>query len=242
MYQKAVLTTLLVGKAVAFGRPGVRSAISKRPISEPTLVTEIGLVGDEQGDARHHGGPDKAIHHYALDHYRSWQRELPASHEVLNSPGAFGENFSTEGLTEDNVCVGDVFSIGSVLVEVSQARQPCWKLNVRFRREDMALRLQSTGRTGWYYRILQVGHVSPGDMICLVNRPHPKWPLSRLLRAFYVETLNLIELEQIAQLEVLPFRWRQIAERRLAAGAGEDWTQRLHGPVAVAAPAKSGAN
>ncbi|NVJ03616.1 MOSC domain-containing protein, partial [Myxococcus sp. AM009] len=129
-------------------------AIDKRPVRDAVEVGINGIVGDEQGDLRVHGGPDKAIHHYPFDHYAAWQADIGAQ-PLLAQPGAFGENVSTTGITEADICVGDRLRAGSVMLEVSQLRQPCWKLNDRFNTRDMARRVQHTARTGWYYRVLE---------------------------------------------------------------------------------------
>ena len=138
------------------GSPGGRSAIAKQPVAGPVQVGPEGLEGDEQGDRRVHGGPDKAVHQYALEHYAAWRADLGAL-PVLDAPGAFGENLASAGVTEATLCWGDRVRIGSVLLEVAQSRQPCWKLNLRFGHKDMARRLQDTGRTGWYWRVLEPG-------------------------------------------------------------------------------------
>src|SRR3546814_4948632 len=104
---------------------------------------------------------------------------------LLRVPGAFGENISTRGLDEDNVCLGDRFELGTALLEVSQGRQPCWKLNDRFGVPDMVRRVQSSGRTGWYYRVLRPGTARAGDPPRLDSRPHPDWPLRRLNRLLF---------------------------------------------------------
>lgn len=224
--------TLLRGRARSFAR-GQTSAIDKREVAGPVEIGPLGLTGDEQADPKHHGGPDKAVHHYPLDHYAAWRKELAerpdAVPDALNRPGAFGENISTEGLCEQDVCVGDLWRAGSVLLEVSQARQPCWKLNERFGVSDTAYRVQKSGRTGWYYRVCEAGRMTAGDMLTLVDRPCPDWPLSRILHAFYVDRMNRPTLEGIAALEVLPPSWRALALRRLESGRTEDWSKRLDG-------------
>ncbi len=148
---------------------------------------------------------------------------------VLDAPGAFGENVSTFGMTEATVAVGDVFRLGQALVQVSQGRQPCWKLSQRFGVRDMARRVQDTGRTGWYYRVLEPGTVAPADRIELVDRLAPDWTLHRLWHALYVDRMNLAELQGIAALELLAEGWRRYALRRLQSGRVEDWTKRLEG-------------
>ena len=122
------------------------------------------------------------------------------SHLCLNSAPAFGENISTIGMTEIDVCIGDVFRVGTLQLQISQGRQPCWKLNARFDVSDMAYRVQKTGRTGWYYRVLQVGRIEPGDEIELIERPQPEWPLSRLISLLYDRTTAFDELARLAEI------------------------------------------
>ena len=226
----ATIDAVLTGRAVDYTRPGSRSAIDKRAVEGPVRIGPEGLAGDEQGDRRVHGGPDKAIHHYPRDHYASWQGEVGA-HALLQAAGAFGENISTAGITEADVCLGDRLRLGSALVEVSQARQPCWKLSDRFGIADMARRVQDSGRSGWYYRVLETGTVQAGDTLVLVDRPHPDWPLPRLSELLYRRTLDRDELHGALALPLVP-SWRRLFERRLEQGDIESWEARLGGPGA----------
>ncbi len=222
------IDALLVGQLAPLGPKGAPSGIAKRPVEGKIWLGREGFAGDQQGDRKHHGGVDKAVHHYALDHYAAWREEL-GGHPLLEAPGAFGENLSTRGLRESDVAVGDVFALGEAIIQVSQGRQPCWKLSARFGVPDLARRVQRTGRTGWYYRVLQTGHVSAGDTLRVLERPTPTWTLDRLWRALYVDMMNLDELSAMASLEHLAAPWRQHAERRLASRQVEDWTKRLEG-------------
>ncbi len=226
----ADLLSLRVGRVEPLGPRGQTSAIRKQPVAGRIALTRLGLAGDEQADRRHHGGPDKALHHYPCEHYAAWRREMP-ERAALCEPGAFGENLSTLGLTEATVCVGDVFTLGEAIVQVSQARQPCWKLNVRFGVGDMARRVQESGRTGWYCRVLTEGGVGPGDRLALIERPHPDWPLARVLNALCRDCLNRDELTALARIDALAAGWRALAAKRLATGEVEDWTRRLDTPV-----------
>ena len=225
----ATSDAVLTGRAVDYTRPGSRSAIDKRAVEGPVRIGPEGLSGDEQGDRRVHGGPDKAIHHYPRDHYASWRGEVGA-HALLQAAGAFGENISTAGITEADVCLGDRLRLGSALVEVSQARQPCWKLSDRFGIADMARRVQDSGRSGWYYRVLETGTVQAGDTLVLVDRPHPHWPLPRLSELLYRRTLDRDELHGALALPLVP-SWRKLFERRLQQGDTESWDSRLGGPA-----------
>lgn len=221
------LLALLTGKAVPYTRAGTRSGIAKSAIPGPAYVTGTGIVGDEQGDLRVHGGVDKAIHHYPFDHYAYWKTELGSG--LLDKPGAFGENLSTLGWTEDNVHLGDVVRAGTAVLEVSQGRQPCWKLNDRFGHPRVAALVQSTGRTGWYYRVLQEGILAPGDLLERVERPFPEWPLSRLVALLFQRSLDQNLLESASRLP-LPASWLKLIRHRMDSKQVESWARRLDGP------------
>lgn len=224
-----IVTELLRGRVQPYTRPGSLSAIAKAPVAGPVRIGEYGLEGDEQGDRRVHGGPDKAVHHYPRDHYR-WWREQVGEHDLLRVPGAFGENLSSRGLTETQVCLGDRFRFGAAVLEVSQGRQPCWKLNDRFGVADMARRMQASGRTGWYYRVLESGEAAAGEALRLLERPWPQWSLQRIAGLLYTRTLDFGELRAAMALPLVP-SWRKLVETRLARGAVEDWGARIDGPA-----------
>ena len=221
------VVAVLRGRAVPYTRPGSRSGIAKTPVAGPVPVNTLGVEGDEQGDLRVHGGPDKAVHQYAQEHYPLWRTELGAL-PVLAAPGAFGENLASNGMTEQHLCLGDQVRVGSVLLEVSQSRQPCWKLNDRFGVPDMARRVQQSGRTGWYYRVLQAGTLQAGDAITLVARPWPQWSLSRVIEVLYHQPFDANVLQALAALPLTP-SWRRMVEGRLARGVVEDWAPRMEG-------------
>lgn len=220
--------SLLTGRARPLAGSDAQSGIMKTSVNGPLRLGPEGFEGDEQADRRVHGGVEKAVHHYPLDHYQLWREEL-GDLPALAAPGGFGENISASGPTENTVAVGDVFRLGTALLQVSQGRQPCWKLNHRFEVPDMARRVQQSGRTGWYYRVLEDGLVKTGDRLQLVDRVAPDWTLHRLWHALYVDRLNLDELKGIAALDVLAEGWRKYAVRRLESGRVEDWRNRLDG-------------
>ena len=220
------LLSIHAGQVRAFGPDGQPSAIAKEAVSDLRRVTVTGLEGDAQADLKNHGGRDKALHHYPREHYVTWREALP-DRASLFVPGGFGENISTQGITEATICLGDIFTLGSAVVQVSQGRKPCWKLNVRFGMEDMARRVQDTGRTGWYYRVLEEGDVMPGEPLTLVERPCPDWPLSRLWQVLNQSPIDREALAEVAALEVLAPGWRETARKRLGNGEGESLQQRL---------------
>ncbi|WP_435100449.1 MOSC domain-containing protein [Arhodomonas sp. AD133] len=225
---EVTLDDLRLGGLTPLGARGVPSGIRKGPVAAARLEA-TGLVGDHQGDTRHHGGAEKALHHYARDHYAAWRHELPLGAGELAAAGAFGENLSTAGVTEEDVCVGDVWAGEMVVLQVSQARQPCWRLNARFGVADMARRVQASGRTGWYYRVLEPGDIRAGETLRLVERPHPRWPLARLIRVLYRDRHDRAALAEMADLPALCESWRAIARKRLDSGRVEDWSRRLTG-------------
>jgi MOSC domain-containing protein YiiM len=221
------LDSLLTGQARPFTRPGSHSAIDKQPRQGALQVTTLGIAGDEQGDLRVHGGLDKAIHHYPREHYAAWAAELGAQ-PLLEQPGAFGENFSSHGWSEAEVCLGDRIRVGSALLEISQGRMPCWKLNERFGLAQMALRVQQSGRTGWYYRVLEEGVVQAGDAFELVERRHAQWSVARLSAVLFDKRLEPELLRECLALPLVP-NWRRTLEKRLEQRQVEDWTSRLQG-------------
>lgn len=208
------LLAVHVGRIEALGPEAIPSGIGKRPVHGRVAVTQLGLAGDAQADRQHHGGPDKALHHYPAQHYAAWQAELP-ERAALFEPGGFGENLATLDLDEGNVCLGDVFRLGSAVVQVSQGRQPCAKLNLRFGVPDMLRRVQASGRTGWYYRVLEAGETGPGDSLTLIERPCPAWPLARLWQVLFAADPDRAALASLADLAVLSANWRARTARRL---------------------------
>jgi MOSC domain-containing protein YiiM len=228
---------VLTGDIAPLGADGRASAIDKKPAPGPWRIGTAGLAGDAQADRAHHGGAEKALHHYPFDHYAAWRMEIGDA-TALSVAGGFGENLSTLGWTERNICVGDVVAFGTARLQVSQGRQPCWKLNRRFGVPDMARRVQESGRTGWYYRVLEPGVAKPGDDLALVARPCPGWPLARLTRLLYRDTDDLAGLAAMAALDSLAEGWRRLAARRLETGRVENWDARLRGaPEAAIASA-----
>lgn len=220
---------VLAGPARPYTRPGSRSAIDKQPLAGAVEVGPLGLAGDEQGDLRVHGGPDKAVHCYTWAHYVHWRTVLPAVAAArLQQPGAFGENLSLDGLDEEQVCLGDRWQIGSAQFDVSQGRQPCWKLNYRFGVPDMARRVQDSGLAGWYLRVTQPGQLQTGDAVQLLARPCPDWSIARLLRLIAARDCTTAVLDQVLALP-LPPSWQRLFARRREQGQAEDWAARLQG-------------
>lgn len=225
------LRAVLTGCARPYSKPASISAIDKIAHAGPVSVGPLGLAGDEQGDLRVHGGPAKAVHCYAWSHYAYWRKVLPSTAgAVLQQPGAFGENFSVEGLIEDQVCIGDRWQVGTAQFEVSQGRQPCWKLNDRFGVPDMARRVQDGGQAGWYLRTVQPGEVRAGGAVWLLERPFPCWSVARLLHLIADRNCSTAVLTEVLSLP-LPPSWQALFSRRLSSGGAENWEARLEGKI-----------
>lgn len=201
------------------------SGIAKVAAAGPQKVERLGIVGDRQADLRVHGGEDKAVHCYAWAHYAYWRDILP-DNSLLDAPGAFGENLSMVGIDEHDVCLADRWRIGSALFQVSQGRQPCFKLNLRFGVPDMAARVQETLRAGWYLRVLEPGYVSVGDCAELVERTHASHTVADLLGLIRDRNVSADRLAAVLDLPLTP-SWRKLFERRLASGGVEDWSKRM---------------
>ncbi len=151
---------------------GEASGIFKSAVEGPLHLGSSGLMGDEQADLRYHGGPEKALHHYPAEHYVLLAEEWPQCASLLK-PGVLGENVSTQGMTEHDVCIGDVFSIGAARVQLSQPRSPCWKIDRRLKVDGASRFVEAAGVTGWYYRVMDEGSLCAGDEIVLLERPNP---------------------------------------------------------------------
>ncbi len=182
--------------------PGVASAIDKQPRTGAVRIGWLGVEGDEQADRRHHGGPDKALHLVPHEHYQWWAAAL-ADHALLRHPGAFGENLATCGAVETDICIGDRFTLGTALVEVSQGRQPCFKLNHRFDRPDMLSLAVKSGRCGLYLRVLREGEARAGDVLTLVERVSPEWNTARVF-ALLIQGAHRTDPAAVAALARLP--------------------------------------
>jgi MOSC domain-containing protein YiiM len=215
---------LLVGKPAPFRSDGETSTIGSRVAADgPVQLTVLGFVGDRVADASVHGGPDKAVHFYPAEHYPAWRADFAKGglepHPHLERLGGFGENIAASGLTEDRVQIGDRFRIGSALVEISQGRQPCWKIDHHFGLKGMTAGVIRTGRSGYYFRVIEEGTVAAGDTIEQVERATHGWTVERtfqlLIAGLHKAPGADIALKELAALDVLAENWRARAARLL---------------------------
>jgi MOSC domain-containing protein YiiM len=159
----------------------VSTAIFKRPVEGKVALTRLNLEGDEQADLTVHGGSDKAVYSYASEHYPWWQEQLP---DVDFPYGKFGENLTTEGLLESDVCIGDEFQVGTAVIKVSQPRLPCYKLGIKFGRADVIKKFIRSGLSGIYFSVVQEGELSAGDEIIFLRGDEHHINLQRVATLF----------------------------------------------------------
>ena len=190
----------------------VETSFVKASIQSSLWLGHNGLDGDEQADKKNHGGPDKAVCLYALEHYPYWEKRLGS--ELPEA--AFGENFSTTGFTESEVCIGDVYRVGSATVQVNQPRQPCYKLAARHGTKELALWVEETGFTGFYLRCLEPGEVSAGDNFTLVERPDHGLSVAEANRVMHHDKQDKADIERLLSVPELANSWRKQLEKRLA--------------------------
>jgi MOSC domain-containing protein YiiM len=190
----------------------VRTSIFKTPVAGRVHVGRLNLDGDEQSDLSVHGGAEKAVYAYPAEHYAWWRAEL--SDDGLAWP-AFGENFTTEGLLEEEVCIGDRYRAGTAEFVVTQPRTPCYKLGVRFKRADMVKRFQHSGRSGFYLAVTREGEVGAGDAIEPIATKKGGLTVADVVGLYATDATNQSLLERASQDPGLPASWRDYFRQRL---------------------------
>lgn len=206
--------------AISVGRPrqvqwrgrNVKTSIFKTPVSHPVHVTSTNIEGDEQSDLSVHGGPEKAIYAYPAEHYDFWRRELPDAELAW---GAFGENFTTEGLLEDEVWIGDRYHVGTTELVVTQPRMPCYKLAIRFGQIEMVKRFLESRRSGFYFAVEREGDVATGDAIERVARNERHLSVADVVKLYAADSANQSLLESASNHPSLPAAWREYFRKRL---------------------------
>lgn len=213
------LVSINIGKVLegTFKGKTALSGIYKEPVAQSVRLGLTGIEGDEQADLVNHGGPDKAVCVYSRDHYSHWEQVLGRSLPV----GAFGENFTVEGLSENEVRIGDIYRIGDAVVQVSQPRQPCWKLAMKWSLDELPALVTEKGATGFYFRVLEPGFVRTGA-IQLVERHPAGITVTEANRVMYGERTDKDGLGKMLTLDVLADSWRNTFTKRLNRLEGEE--------------------
>lgn len=208
------LLSLNVGRVKAGTYKGkeTRSGIEKTPVQGTTPFSSLGLSGDEQGDLVHHGGEDKAICLYSFVHYPHWEK-------VLNRTlpfGSFGENFTVQDLRENDVCIGDIFEVGNAVVQISQPRQPCWKLAMRWGLDELPLLVTDNGATGFYFRVLKSGEVKAGDPLRLTQHHPDGVTVAEANQVMHKDKDDVEAIRRLLSVNSLSRNWMLTLEKRLA--------------------------
>lgn len=209
---KLISVNIGVPRLVMHNGEPVSTGIFKAPVSGKVVLRTLNLDGDRQADLSVHGGPSKAVYAYPSEHYEYWQQELS---EKELPWGMFGENFTTSALHEVELNIGDKFRIGSAIVMVTEPRMPCYKLGIRFGRSDIIKRFLVSGRTGFYFAVLQEGEVGAGDRIELIEKSKHSVRVSDVTRLYVREKQNAELLRRAIQVEALPESWRGYFQNQL---------------------------
>jgi MOSC domain-containing protein YiiM len=203
-------------REVSWHRVSVLTGIFKEPAQGAVRVRKLNLDGDRQADLTVHGGAEKAVYAYPVEHYECWRRELPR--ETL-SWGKFGENLTTEGLAENELCIGDTLRVGSALLVVTQPRLPCYKLALKFGRDDMIKRFLRSRRSGYYFSVAEEGEVVAGSPITVESRNPGRVSVADISRLFFSKDPNQELLQRALQVDALPVSWKKnLAERADSCG------------------------
>ena len=208
-----VVQSIQIGMPRQLGTPGSEdpnqrpwfSGFMKAKVSGSVEVTLTGIQGDGQADLKNHGGPDKAILCYNASHFSFWAKIFP--HADV-SGGMFGENLTIDSMPEDEVCIGDTFAIGNVVVQVTQPRQPCWKLGRRWNEPTLPKLVVKNGFCGWYLRVITAGIIEAGQDYQSIERPNPEWTVRRAHETMYRKDASTTDLKELANLPELSPAWQ----------------------------------
>ncbi|PFR87964.1 MOSC domain-containing protein [Bacillus cereus] len=220
------LLSLNIGlpKEVTYGGKVIHTGINKKQVKEPVYLSFVKFNGDGQADLVHHGGVDKAVCVYTGDHYPYWEKEL--NQDLVY--GAFGENITVSGMREEDVCIGDMFELGQAIVQVTQPRQPCFKLAKKYNIPKLSLYFQETGYTGFYFRVLKEGWVSSVDTLKRLQSDPKGVSVAFANRIMHKEKQNVEGVKRILEVNALSSSWRKSFEKRIS-GEEINTKERLEG-------------
>lgn len=202
---KVISVNVGLPREVIWKGMNVSTGIFKAPVDGPVKIGQLNLDGDRQADLSVHGGPGKAVYAYPAEHYEYWRRELP---ERTFSWGEFGENLTTEGLMEDTLHIGDLVRVGSATLMVTQPRMPCYKLALRFGRDDMIKNFLISGRSGFYFSVIETGSVAAGAAIEILSRDPNRVSVADIGRLYLGPTRDQELLARVGRLAALPENWK----------------------------------
>lgn len=209
---KSKILGLYIGKPQQF-RGAEQSSIGRTETYAPVFLSKMGLDGDQVADTKNHGGTDKALHLYPIEHYDRW-RNILGDHDMLNRAGAFGENISADAMTEDKIKVGDQFKIGDAIIECSHGRQPCWKIEHHFGQKQMVIDILKHGHCGLYFRIVQEGVICAADIIEQIKIADHDWTVAKIFNLLYSDdhANRQDDLYQLLGVKTLASAWKKRAQ------------------------------
>jgi MOSC domain-containing protein YiiM len=210
---KLVSVNVGLPRLLAWGGATFKTGIFKDPVKGRVMLRTTNLDSDRQADLSVHGGPNKAVYCYPCEHYAAWNAELP---DAARTWGAFGENFTTEGLLETTVSIGDRYRVGSAVVRVTTPRLPCFKLAAKFQRDDIIERFARSGRSGFYFSVIEEGEVGAGDEFELLGREEPTLTIAEVNQLYAAKSPDPETLQRSLHVKLLPESWRMRFRARLA--------------------------
>lgn len=209
---KLISLNVSLPRLVEYNGEPVATGIFKEPLAGPVMLRTLNLDGDRQADLRVHGGVSKAVYAYPSEHYEFWRKEFPE----MNLPyGMFGENFTTTGLFEDGVNVGDRFRVGQAELIATQPRLPCYKLGIKFGRSDILKRFLHSRRTGLYFAVVKEGEVEAGNEIELLSRDPNDITIADIVRVYAFEKNDVETVRRAMKVKALPESWREYFQERI---------------------------
>ena len=213
---KLVSVNVGMPRLLAWAGATFKTGIFKNPVQGRVRLRTTNLDGDRQADLSVHGGPNKAVYGYPSEHYAAWSAELPELLDPARTWGAFGENFTTEGLLETEVSVGDRYRVGSAVVRVTTPRLPCYKLAAKFQRDDIIERFLRSGRCGFYFAVVEEGEVGAGDKFEFLGREDPTLTIAEVNSLYASKSPDRKSLQRSLAVKTLPKSWRDRFRARLA--------------------------
>ena len=209
---KLLSVNVSLPKEVPYKGKTITTGIFKEPVEGRVMLRELNLDGDGQADRKAHGGTYKSVYVYSIENYNYWKRELDRDDFTF---GQFGENFTVDGMPDDQTHIGDVFRLGSALVQVTQPRVPCYRLGIRMASPEFPKRFLQSNRVGFYMRVLQEGQVGTGDLIELVETDAQRMTVCEMNRLLYFDPQNVEDAKRALRIDALSPGWRGSFEERL---------------------------
>ncbi len=209
---KLISVNVALPREVNWNDKSIMTGIFKEPVEGPVMLRTLNLDGDRQADLSVHGGVSKAVYAYPAEHYEYWKTELP---KMQLPHGMFGENFTTEGLAEETVNVGDRFRVGEAELMVTEPRMPCYKLGIKFGRADILKKFLTSRRTGFYLAVLKEGRVKAGDSMELLSKDANNVAIAEITRLYAFEKNDVEMLRRVVKLEALSDSWRDYFQHHL---------------------------